>query len=86
MKAVTLPPLVEERAVLIEDLDPVVLAIADEQASTRVHRDRVRLAELAAPLSLPAPFLDVLAVLCEPHHAIVLPVAMAVGDEEIAGR
>jgi len=37
-----LAPLVEQFAILVEDLDAVVLAIADEQASGRVHRDRVR--------------------------------------------
>ena len=33
--------------VLVEDLDAVVLAVADEQPAARIHRDRVRLAELA---------------------------------------
>ena len=58
-----LTPFVEELAVLIEDLDPVVLAVADEQPAARIHRDRVRLADLAAAGALPAPLLDVLAVL-----------------------
>jgi len=43
-----LAPLVDERPVLIEDLNPVVLAIADEQAAARVDGDGVRLAQLAA--------------------------------------
>src|SRR5262249_41583210 len=33
-----LRPLLDERAVLIEDLDAVVVAIADEQAAARVER------------------------------------------------
>src|SRR5262245_4335033 len=36
-----LPPLVEKAAVLIEDLDAVVLAIGDEQPAARVDRDAV---------------------------------------------
>ena len=42
-----LRPLVDELAVLIEDLDPVVVAIADEQPAARIDRERVRLIELA---------------------------------------
>src|SRR2546428_11612206 len=40
-RAAELPPFVEERAVLIEDLDAVVLAIPNEETPARVHRDRV---------------------------------------------
>ena len=58
-----LPPLGDELAVLIEDLDAVVLAIADEQPAARVHRDGVRLADLAGARSLRAPLLDERAVL-----------------------
>src|SRR3954452_5334686 len=50
-----LAPLVQECAVLIEDLDPVVLAVADEQPPARVDGDRMRLAELAMSGSLTAP-------------------------------
>ncbi len=42
-----LRPLFDERAVLIEDLDPVVVAVADEQPALRIQRERVRLIELA---------------------------------------
>src|SRR5438105_14490715 len=66
-----LAPLVQVVAVLIEDLDPIVLAIADEQPSARVHRNRVRLAHLAAARSLPAPLLHVLPVLGESADAVV---------------
>ena len=44
-----LRPLLDELAVLIEDLDAVVAAVADEQAAPRIHRERVRLIELARP-------------------------------------
>ena len=81
-----LPPLVDERAVLIEDLDAVVLAVAHEHPPARVERDRVRLADLAAARPLLAPLLDERAVLGEPDHAVVLAVAVAVGDEDVAAR
>src|SRR5262249_3661805 len=42
-----LRPFFDERAVLIEDLDPVVVAVADEQSAARVECQRVRLIELA---------------------------------------
>src|SRR5213594_2963874 len=85
-RAAELPPLVEELAVLIEDLDAVVLAIADEQTSPRVHRDRVRLAHFTAARAFLPPLLDVLPILVEADDAIVPAVAMAVGDEDVAAR
>ena len=47
-----LPPLLEKLAALIEDLDAIVLAVADEQPAARVDRDGVRLADLAGPRAL----------------------------------
>src|SRR4051812_24207383 len=44
-----LPPLRDEAAALVEDLDAVVLAIAHEQPPLRIDRDRVRLAHLTRP-------------------------------------
>ena len=41
-----LVPLIEEVAVLVEDLDAIVLAVADEQPAARVDGDRVRHVEL----------------------------------------
>src|ERR1043166_3739907 len=41
-----LPPFVENTAVLIENLDPVVLAIAAEQPAARADGNRVRFAKL----------------------------------------
>src|SRR5262249_51940863 len=83
-RSAELAPLVEQVAVLIENLDAVVLAVADKQAPARVDRDRVRLAQLAAAGSLPAPLLDESPVAAELHHPVVLAVAMAVGDEDVA--
>jgi uncharacterized protein YbjT (DUF2867 family) len=79
-----LMPLRDEPALLIEDLNAVVLAIADEQPSLRVDRDGVRLADLAVARSLAAPLLDERSVLAEPHHAVVRAVAMTVGHEDVA--
>src|SRR5262245_14415020 len=42
-----LTPLAEELPLLVEDLNAVVLAITDEQPAARVHRNGVRLTELA---------------------------------------
>src|SRR3954462_8950280 len=81
-----LTPLVEEPALLIENLNPVVFAIADKQTARRIDRDRVRLAELAAAGSLSPPFLDEPAVPGEFHDAIVQAVAVTVGDENVAAR
>src|SRR5947207_11574376 len=74
-------PDIEELAVLIEDLDAVVLAVADEQTPARVHGDRVRLADLSRARALAAPFLQELSGAIEFHDAVVLAVALAVGDE-----
>src|SRR5438128_11903360 len=62
-RAAELPPLVEELAVLIEDLDAVVLAIPNEETPARVHRDRVRLAHFTAARPFLPPLLDVLSIL-----------------------
>src|SRR5579884_1893274 len=51
-------PLGDEAAILVENLDPVVAAVGDEQPSLRIHREAVRLVELDAAGSLPADRLD----------------------------
>src|SRR5262249_43828733 len=79
-----LTPLVEHTAVLIEDLNAVVLAVADQQPAARIDRDRVRLAQLARSGSLPSPLLHVFAFRREADDAVVLAVAVAVGDEDVA--
>src|SRR5439155_23663455 len=77
-----LMPDVEQLAVLIEDLNAVVLAIADEQPPARVHRDRVRLADLSRARALRAPLLQILSGAIELHDTVVPAVAVAVGDED----
>src|SRR5262245_4469974 len=57
-----LEPLVEIVAVLIEDLDAVVLPVGDEQPAALVHRERVRDVDLARTRALRPPRLDELAV------------------------
>src|SRR5712691_2576451 len=69
-RAPELLPLLEEFAILIEDLDAVVGAIGDEQAACRIHRQLMRGVELAGTAAALAPGLDVLAVLGELEDAI----------------
>src|SRR5262245_9100532 len=42
-----LMPLIEKLSILIENLNAIVLAITDKQAAARIHRDRVRFADLS---------------------------------------
>src|SRR4029078_8524595 len=80
-------PAREILTVLVVDLDPVVVAIADEEPSLRVDRERVQARELArAARSVPrlAPLRDELAGLVEFHYPLVRAFAVAVGDEYVA--
>src|SRR4029453_12855473 len=58
-------PLIEVVAVLIENLNPVVVAIADEQSAFGIECQAVRLIELGIPATGLSPSLDQLAVLRE---------------------
>ena len=69
--------------VVVEDLDARVAAIADVDVSLRIHRHRVRQVELPGLVAARARLLDEPAVLVELHDARV---AVAVGDEDVAGR
>src|SRR5207237_8929203 len=69
---------------LMDVLNAVVLAGADEQPSARVDRNRVRLADLARPRAFLPPLLDERAGAIEFDDAVVLAVSMAVGDEDVA--
>src|SRR5215475_13019711 len=82
-RAAELRPLVEIIAVLIEDLDAIVIAVTDKKVSARIHRERVRGVELARSGSLLAPGLDELAVLGEFDDARVGVAAVSVADENI---
>src|SRR5262249_51766715 len=73
-----LETLVEEHSILIEDLDAVVVAVADEQPTLRIHGDRMRNIELAACRPFLSPGLDECAVLRELHDPGIRIAAMAV--------
>src|SRR5688572_2722146 len=81
-----LVPLIEKRAVLIEDLNPVIRTIGNEEPAFRVHRQRVRRVELAARRSPRAPLLDELAGSVVLDDARVAVSAVAVGDEDVTVR
>src|SRR5204863_2720736 len=76
-------PLLQEAALLIENLNPVVLAVADVDSSLRVDPDRMRSLELARPRARGAPREQELAVFIELHYAMV---AISIGHEKIAIR
>ena len=76
-------PLREVLAVGAEDLDAIVLPVADEDAPVRGGRDPVRQDELAGPLAGHAPRALQVPARGELVHAAV---AVAVGDVEIALR
>ena len=83
-----LPPLLEELAVLIENLNAVIATIADEEAPARVHREGVRslCVKIARRAPLLSPRLDEFSVLRKLHDARVRHTAVAVADEDIAVR
>src|ERR1039458_474811 len=82
--AAELSPLIEEFAVLVEDLDAVVGAVADEEAAGGIESQAVGSIELAGGRALLAPGLDERTVFGKLHHAGVGVAAVSVGDEDIA--
>src|SRR5262245_48431480 len=64
-----LKPLSDELTVRVKNLDPVVLAIADEHPSSRIDCERMRVIELTWPHSLSPPKFDELSSLVEFHDA-----------------
>jgi len=74
----------EQFSILIEELNSAVPPVGNEQATARIHCQRVRRFELARPRSLLAPRFDELPILREFHDAGVRVAAMTVGDEDIA--
>ena len=71
-------------AILGEDLDPAVAAIADEQTALRIHRQRVRVPKLAMITANGTPLHEEIAVLVELDDAIVAGRVVAVRDEDVA--
>src|SRR5262249_47979885 len=53
-----LVPRVQQRPVLVEDLDAIVAAIADEETAFGIHRQRVRLVQLVGARALASPRLE----------------------------
>ena len=81
-------PFGDELAVLVQDLHAVVVAIADEEPAARVHRERVRLIELAGTGAELPEALDQLAGFVELQDARVRARRRGVpfGDEDVAVR
>src|SRR2546427_4373520 len=79
-------PLCEKFAILVEDLDAIVAAVADEDLSLRIDSDGMRRVELAGARAFPAPRFDERPILRELHDARVGVPAMPIGDESIAVR
>src|SRR5262249_45777212 len=81
-------PLFDEVPVLIEDLDTVVVTIADEQSSSRIHCQRMRLVEFTSRRSELAPSLDQLTVFRELQHASggSGSAGVSFGNEDVAVR
>src|SRR5438309_3938201 len=84
--AAELLPLIEEAAVLIEDLDSAVPAVAHKDPSSGIHRDAVGCDELARAGTVFTPRLDKFPVFGEFHNAPVALGIMSVADENIAVR
>src|SRR6266699_2210878 len=84
--AAELLPLIEEAAVLIEDLDSAVPAVGHKDPSSGIHRDAVRCDELAGAGTVLTPGLDEFPVFGEFPNAPVALGIMSVADENIAVR
>ena len=76
-------PDLEQLSVRVEDLDPVVLAVAHVEPPLPVDLDVVRRVELAWLRTLLAPRLHERPIAPEPHHSRV---AVAIGNVEVAIR
>src|SRR6516162_1817920 len=76
-------PHIEQGAVLVPDLDAVVLPVALEQAAARIHRQRVRGIDVAGGRALLAPGLDEFAVAVELDDARIGVAAMPVAHEDV---
>ncbi len=85
-RAAELLPFFEEVAVLVEDLDAAVGAVADEQPSFGIHGEGVGLVEFAGGGAFLPPGLDERPVLREFHDARIGIAAVPVGDENVAVR
>ena len=90
-RASELRPLIQKAPFLIEDLDPAISPVGDEDPSLRVHRQSMRADDLARLRALlRAPGLDELPVLRQLHDAVAVrrprPRRVAIGDEDLAAE
>src|SRR3977135_1156978 len=77
-------PLRDIVSFLVEDLDPIVIAIPDEQPSFRIEGQAMRYVDLPRPGSLLSPHLDNFPILRELPNAFVAVPAMPVRDKNIS--
>src|ERR1700730_8317777 len=77
-------PLRDVVSVLVEDLNPIVVAISDEKAALRIEGQAMRDVEFARAGSLRSPRLDEFSIFRELHDAVVGIAAVSVGDKYIA--
>src|SRR3984893_3427034 len=89
-RSAELEPLGDERSVLVENLDAVVLTIANEEPAARIERQRVRDVEFPGAHPFLAPRLDELSGFVELHDSGVAArraaAGVSVGDEDVAVR
>src|ERR1017187_8425628 len=86
-RAAELLPFVEKLTVLVEDLDPVVGAVADEQPSFGIERERMGNLELAVFRSMASPLFNEFSILGELHDSGIPSLRiMAVRNEDVAIR
>ena len=76
-------PHVDEAAFLIEDLDPGVASVTHEQATPRVHGERMGLHELALTVSHRAPVVQIVPVTLRDEDVPVRSHEHIVGLEEV---
>src|SRR5262249_18045802 len=81
-----LEPLVHVVALLIENLDTIVVAVTEEQPPARIHCDGVRNVDLAKLAAFLSPGLDEDAVFRKFHDACVRVPSVPIGDKNVAVR
>src|SRR5215475_4533133 len=77
-------PFGDKLAVRLEDLNTIVSAVADVDASLGVKCDAMRSIEVALPLAVPAPCCDEFSILGKLHDTVIGPNAMPVGYVNIS--
>ncbi len=75
-------PLAQKFAVGIENLDAVILPVADVNRAFGIHGNRMRRVEFTGPGAALAPVENVFSLVRKLHHARI---SVAIGDIELAG-